>query len=105
MNLAERVTKRAAREAHVIGAAMFGWPERAARISGDANGVRVTAALRPAAKLVHTRAGVACTMNSGRNSSVSGKRPRPNEAPAKKRGKTIPPCPRSKRENIHCQGV
>ena len=96
-NLAERVTERVVREAHNIGAVMFGCPERAERISGDANGVRKTAVLRPAAKLMHTRAGVACMTISGRNRSVSHRRPRPNGAPAKKRGKMNPPCRNDRR--------
>lgn len=92
MNLDDRVTKREAREAQRIGAITFGCPERVARISGDAKGVRVTATLRPAAKLMHMRTGLACTMLAGSRKPVYARRPRPNEAPAKKSGKMKPPC-------------
>lgn len=83
---------REANEAHTIGAVMFGLPDRVARMRGVANGVRVTATLRPAAKHIHISTGLALTRPSGRKASKMMKRPRPMEAPAKNSGKMNPPC-------------
>lgn len=86
------VTNKEAREEHRAGVKTLGCPERLARINGDANGVRMMAALRPAAKHVHIRAGLAATRPGGNILSVMGRVARPKAIPAKKSGKMTPPC-------------
>lgn len=92
MNKEERVMKSDASAAHKAGTITFGAPDRVASIRGEANGVRVTATLSPAARHMQTRAGLACTRLGGRK-SVTTRRPRPIAAPAKNKGNMKPPCP------------